>query len=139
MEKFIPGCTLVLQRGEGASYTPRAAKFKWLKTWTLLGPLVHSFRIVLDHFQKNFFRNKLISATSPPPPHQKIFGQCTILGVKKNFPEQLLANIAPFLREYCTTTFIWTTNCGLSRFFAFLFPLYKHVRIFFRTNRQYFR
>jgi hypothetical protein len=39
----------------------RAAKFRWLKTCTLLGPLVHSFRIVPDHFPKMFFRNKLIS------------------------------------------------------------------------------
>jgi hypothetical protein len=77
----------------------RAAKFRWLKTWRLLGPLVHSFRIVPDHFRKFFFRNKLILATSPPPPppppprRQKIFDQCTILGVKKNFPELLIANI----------------------------------------------
>ena len=34
------------------------------------------------------------------------FGQCTILGVKKIFPELLIANIAQFFSEYCTTTFI---------------------------------
>jgi hypothetical protein len=45
-----------------------------------------NFRIVSDHFQKNIFWTKLISATSPPPRRQKIFGQCTILVVKKNFP-----------------------------------------------------
>jgi hypothetical protein len=39
-----------------------------------------TFRIVPDHFRKFFFRNKLISAPPPPP-------QCTILGVKKIFPE----------------------------------------------------
>jgi hypothetical protein len=49
-------------------YACRATKFRWLKTWTLLAPLVHSFRIVPDHFQKKFFWNKFISATSPPPP-----------------------------------------------------------------------
>jgi hypothetical protein len=41
----------------------------------------------------------LISATSPPP-RQKIFGHCTILGVKKIFPEPLIAHfffIIPFL------------------------------------------
>jgi hypothetical protein len=54
--------------------------------------------------RKIFFWNKLISATFPPPRRQKIFGQCTILGVKKNFSEQLIANIAQFSRQYCRTT-----------------------------------
>jgi hypothetical protein len=48
-----------------------------------------SFQIVPDHFKKNIFSTKLISA-NPPPRRQKNFGQCTILGVKKIFP----ANIA---------------------------------------------
>jgi hypothetical protein len=62
--QFLGGhCSLQKECNRG-----RAAKFRWLKTWRLLGPLVHSFRIVPDHFRKNFFRNKLISATSPPSP-----------------------------------------------------------------------
>jgi hypothetical protein len=96
-----------------------------------------SFRIVPDHFQKKFFLDKINIGDLSPPRRQKIFGQCTILGVKKNFPELWITNIAQFFGEYCTTTFIWTTNRGLFCFFCF--KLYKLVRIFFRKNRQYFR
>jgi hypothetical protein len=47
-----------------------------------------SHKIFNKSFTKIFFRNKVISATNPPPRRQKIFGQCIILGVKKNFSEQ---------------------------------------------------
>jgi hypothetical protein len=56
--------------------------------------------------KKKFSEQINIGDLPPTPPRQKIFGQCTILGVKKNFPELLIANIAQFLSEYCTTTFI---------------------------------
>jgi hypothetical protein len=46
----------------------RAAKFRWLKTWTLLAPLVHSFRIVPDHFRKKFFSEQINIGDPPPPP-----------------------------------------------------------------------
>jgi hypothetical protein len=52
-------------------------------------------RHVLPVPRKNFVRNKLISTIAPPPP--------------------------PLLHGYCTTTFIWTTNCGLFGFFSPLF------------------
>jgi hypothetical protein len=135
----------------------------------LLAPLVHSFRIVPDHFRKKFFRNKLISATSPPPPPQ-IFGQCTILGVKKIFRNNKMpklpyffANIArlPLFEQQTADFYAFLLFYGpiLPDFYAniarlplfeqqtadfyaftlFYFPLYKHVRIFFRKNRQYFR
>jgi hypothetical protein len=45
--------------------------------------------------------------------------RAAILGVKKNFPERSIVNIAQFFREYCATTFILTTNCGIFGFLAF--------------------
>jgi hypothetical protein len=42
----------------------------------------------------------------------------------KKFPELFIANIAQLLSEYCTTTFISTTNCGLLGFLPFYFPTF---------------
>jgi curved DNA-binding protein CbpA len=60
-----------------------------IKNLRLLGPLVHSFRIVPDHFRKIFFRNKLISATSPTPPFR---GQ-------KNFPGTINCQYGPIFKR----------------------------------------
>jgi hypothetical protein len=66
-----------------------------------------TFRIVPDHFQKKLFLDQINIGDLPPSPRrQKIFSQCTILGVKKNFSELPIANKAQFLCEYCTTTLI---------------------------------
>jgi hypothetical protein len=97
-----------------------------------------------------------INIGDPPPPRQKIFGQCTILGVKKNFPEKYLGNIAQFLSEYGTTTLIGTTNCGLFGFFISHFTntygfsfertdniftncIFVRISEIFKTNRETWR
>jgi hypothetical protein len=85
--------------------------------------------------QKNFFGTN--EYRRPPPRRQKIFGQCTILGVKKT--EQHIANIAQFLSKYCTTTFILTTNCALFGFFAFLFLTLQTRTDFLSKEQTIFR
>jgi hypothetical protein len=59
-----------------------------------------------ERMQQKIFSEQINIGDLPPPRRQKNFGQCTILGVKKIFPELLITNIAQFLCEYCTTTSI---------------------------------
>jgi hypothetical protein len=82
-------------------------------------PIEEIFFFSLDGW-KDFFFWPNYYWRPPPPRRQKIFGQFTILGVKKNFPELLIANIIQFFGEIGTTSFIWTTNR------AAFFPFWVH-------------
>ena len=92
----IPRFRVFSQKIPRSTFIPRPLTSEPISPWSIYIYIqscqvqmiknLDSFRIVPDHFQKKFFRTKLISATSPPR-RQKIFGQCTILGVKKNFPD----------------------------------------------------
>jgi hypothetical protein len=114
-------------------------------------------------FHKKFFSEQSNIGDLPPPPppppppgRQKFFGHCTIFGVKKNFPEHSFGNTYQFLREYCTPTFISTTNCGLFGFFISHFTntygfsfertdnifancIFVRIREIFKTNRETLR
>ena len=98
-----------------------------------------------DQSQKNCLWNKLISATSPPPPN---FGQCTILG-SKNFSEHqtpftyitklttkltLFVPVLFIISQYCPTVKRILPDClclpnKLGAFSLFNFPLFTRLML----------
>jgi hypothetical protein len=60
-------------------------------------------------------------------------------GSKKFFRNYQLPILLNFLANIAWLPLFEQQTAGFLPFWLFYFPLYKHVRIFFLKNRQYFR
>ena len=85
-----------------------------------------TFRIVPDHFRKFFFRNKLISATSPPlppPPSPKKFRSVYHFRGQKTINCKYCPSFNRILHDYLYL------NNKLRAFWLFYFPLFARLML----------
>jgi hypothetical protein len=125
-----------------------------------LGPLVHSFRIVPDHFRKIFFRNKLISATSPPPPPSpKNFQSVYHFRGQKKFSGTVYWQYCTIFKRIWRDYLYWNNKlrtfwlfsffiCHFTKTYGFSFEktdnifancIFVRIREIFKTNRETWR